>query len=139
MLWALDRLRRRRSTTDGRPSRPRATTALSRALWSEFPELRCHSPRAIQSKLAKLIPIMLGQRFILPACDLPDINARIDRVVAEARRATTVWPQGGEGPSAGSGSATDDESEDERMLSVGCFGHDAAGLMGRNRLWATNR
>ena len=120
LLWALDRLSRSSSgsTADDQPSQPGAVAALSRALWSEFPELRCHPPKSIQSLLLKLAPTILDKSFTLPTCALPDINARIDRVVAEARR-TAMWPHGGESPSAGSESATDEESDDERMHSVG--------------------
>lgn len=91
---------------------PRATMALSGALWSEFPELRgCRDAGGIQRKMYKMIPVMLDKGFSLPACDLPNIDARIDRAVADARRGA-MRPQDSEGASASEGSTISTSHDD---------------------------
>ena len=126
LLWAMDKSRRSSCslTKDSQPAQPRATPALSRALWSEFPELRgCRDSGAILKKMFRMVHTMLDKNFILPACDLPDIDARIDRVVVEACRAA-MCPQGSEGMPASNGSAGrptyDDSDEEQTEITVGC-------------------
>ena len=84
VLWALERSRG--TGADGKPLQPRASIGLSTALLAEFPELHApvHSVGGIAAKMWRMVPTLLDERFILPACDLPDCDARIDRAVAAA-------------------------------------------------------
>ena len=122
VLWVLDRVSRSGDdSADGEPTRPRPSTALSRAMWTEFPELHdCRHPRSIKAKMAGIIPTMMDQHFRLPDCTIPDIDARIDRVMAEVAKEAEVKGTS-EGPSAGdggSGTPPHVDSGNEEMVSA---------------------
>ena len=125
MLWALDKWRRNRSTADGQPSQPIVSkAALCRALLSEFAELRVGGRRleVVLSQMCNMHRAVLARSSTLPACDIPDIEARIDRAFAAASEGTSD-SEGSSGSPTHDGDGEDDE---ERTPMVRCFGHGVA-------------
>ena len=112
MILALHRLHSRTMSLV-----PRSTAKLSKALLFEFPE-ELNAPgrdAGVKSKMDRLASTMKEDGFILPACNIPDIDARLDRVVAKA-----MASRDREGPSVGDGSASHDDNDNDLM--VGCHG-----------------